>query len=451
MVDEVGQRTKPGRRDRQEVDIRHAVYSSGTASLCGAISAATSPRNAAQSNALQSQIVSTAFTRSLHALGADRFRLSATTLGLATLILGGWGAWGAMARVSLYEVTDKARLEVDRAIYPVEAPIAGEVTDVWLTMGREVKPGDALFEIEADSAQLQLQEERARLGTVSPEIRALFDQVEAEQNALNDEQKQYDATIEEARAEMRVAESPAQYASEDEKRLKSLFKQGLIAEREYSKGRFDAKQKATTVERLRLAVGRLDTERRTKASERRTRIEKLRADVTHLQGQMSTSKKAIERLAYEVTRRTIRATVAGRLGEVAPLRTGAYVTAGQRLGAIVPQGRLAIVAEFPPAAALGRIHSGQPAQLRLQGYPWAQYGSIAAKVASVASEIRNGTVRVELEVSYAPHTVIPMQHGLPGAVEVEVEKITPFALVLRNAGKLLTEPRSAFAEPAAIQ
>ena len=395
--------------------------------------------------------MSTAFTRSLHALGADRFRLSAATLGVAALILGGWGAWAALARVSLFEVTDKARLEVDRAIYPVEAPIAGKVTGVWLTIGREVKPGDALFEIEADSAQFQLQEERARLSTVSPEIRALFDQIDAEQNALSDESKQYDATIEEARAEIRVAESPAQYASEDEKRLQSLFNQGLIAEREYSKGRFDTKQKVTTVERLRLAIGRLDTERRTKASERRTRIEKLRADITHLQGQMNTSQKTIDRLRYEVTRRTIRATVAGRLGEVAPLRTGAFVTEGQRLGAIVPKGRLAVVAEFPAAAAIGRIHRGQPARLRLQGYPWAQYGSISARVSSVASEIRNGTVRVELEVSSAPQPAIPMQHGLPGAVEVEVEKITPFALVLRNAGKLLTEPRSAFADTAAIQ
>jgi len=356
-----------------------------------------------------------------------------------------------MARISLFEVTDKARLEVDRAIYPVEAPISGKVTAAWLAVGREVKPGDALFEIEADSAQLQLQEERARLGTVTPEIRALFDQIDAEQNALNDEQKQYDATIEEARAEIRIAESPAQYATEDEKRLQSLFAQGLIAEREYSKGRFDTKQKTTTVERLRLAIGRLDTERRTKASERRTRIEKLRADVTHLQGQMSTSKKTIDRLSYEVTRRTIRATVAGRLGEVAPLRTGAYVTEGQRLGAIVPQGRLAVVAEFPAAAAIGRIRRGQPAQLRLQGYPWAQFGSITARVASVASEIRDGTVRVELEVSAAPQSAIPMQHGLPGAVEVEVERIAPFALVMRNAGKMLTEPRSAFAETAVTQ
>ncbi len=395
--------------------------------------------------------MSTAFTRSLHALGADRFRVSAATLGVAALILGGWGSWAALAHVSLFEVTDKARLEVDRAIYPVEAPIAGKVTAEWLTVGREVKPGDALFEIEADAAQLQLQEERARLGTVTPEIRALVDQIESEQTALNDEQKQYDATIEEARAEMRVAESPAQYASEDEKRLQSLYNQGLIAEREYSKGRFDTKQKATTVERLRLAIARLETERRTKASERRTRIEKLRADVTHLEGQMSTSKRTIDRLAYEVTRRTIRATVAGRLGEVAPLRTGAYVAEGQRLGAIVPQGRLAVVAEFPPAAAIGRIHRGQPARLRLQGYPWAQYGSISAKVASVASEIRNGTVRVELEVTSAAQPNIPMQHGLPGAVEVEVESITPVALVLRNAGKLLTEPRSAFAETAAAQ
>ena len=69
----------------------------------------------------------------------------------------------------------------------------------------------------------------------------------------------------------------------------------------------------------------------------------------------------------------------------------------------------------------------------------------------MASEIRNGTVRVDLQVSGTPQTAIPMQHGLPGSIEVEVEKITPVALVLRNAGKLLTEPRSAFADTVATQ
>jgi HlyD family secretion protein len=136
--------------------------------------------------------------------------------------------------------------------------------------------------------------------------------------------------------------------------------------------------------------------------------------------------------------------VAGRLGEVAVLRTGAFLQEGDKLGAIVPLGKLRVVAEFPPPAALGRIRPGQAARLRLQGFPWTQYGSIRSTVESVAGEIRDGRVRVELGIDPDPASPIPEQHGLPGTVEVEVERVSPATLVLRAAGRLVTAPRSIF-------
>jgi membrane fusion protein (multidrug efflux system) len=103
-----------------------------------------------------------------------------------------------------------------------------------------------------------------------------------------------------------------------------------------------------------------------------------------------------------------------------------------------------VIAEFVPAAALGRVKAGQPARLRLTGFPWAQYGSVGAAVSSVGSEIRDGKVRVELTVRPEAASRIPAQHGLPGSVEVEVERISPAYLMLRAAGRFLSEPRESF-------
>jgi|SRR6266540_2399427 len=77
---------------------------------------------------------------------------------------------------------------------------------------------------------------------------------------------------------------------------------------------------------------------------------------------------------------------------------------------------------------------------RLNGFPWTQYGTIAATVASVANEIRDGRVRVELTVHPDPTSPIPFQHGLPGAVEVAVDRVSPATLLLRLAGKFLVRP-----------
>jgi hypothetical protein len=83
------------------------------------------------------------------------------------------------------------------------------------------------------------------------------------------------------------------------------------------------------------------------------------------------------------------------------------------------------------------VRPGQPALLRLQGFPWAQYGTVSAQVARVAGEIRDGKVRVELTLSSAPPSRIPFQHALPGSVEVEIDRISPAALILRSAGDLI--------------
>ena len=116
------------------------------------------------------------------------------------------------------------------------------------------------------------------------------------------------------------------------------------------------------------------------------------------------------------------------------------VREGDRLAAVVPRGELQVVADFLPPSALGRIRPGQPARLRLEGFPWTQYGSLAATVSRVASEVRNGRIRVELSVDSNGASPIPLQHGLPGTVEVEVERVSPATLVLRAAGKLLARP-----------
>jgi membrane fusion protein (multidrug efflux system) len=54
----------------------------------------------------------------------------------------------------------------------------------------------------------------------------------------------------------------------------------------------------------------------------------------------------------------------------------------------------------------------------------------------VAGEVQDGTVRVELAVGPDAARRIPLQHGLPGSVEVWVERLSPAALLLRQAGRL---------------
>src|SRR5262249_48761572 len=126
------------------------------------------------------------------------------------------------------------------------------------------------------------------------------------------------------------------------------------------------------------------------------------------------------------------------------VRVGSVVRAAERLGAVVPSGRPQVVAHFP-VAVVERIHPGQPARVRLEGFPWTQYGTLTATVAEVGNEPSEGQVRVELVLTAGSASPIPIGHGLPGSVEVEVERVSPAVLVLRSAGQWLAIRRAATA------
>jgi membrane fusion protein (multidrug efflux system) len=195
------------------------------------------------------------------------------------------------------------------------------------------------------------------------------------------------------------------------------------------------------VQSLKLAASRLESEQQKNDNDRTAQINRLEGEIVRLESEKSTASRTVERLTHEAGRRVVRAPVARRLGEVEILRNGAFVNEGEKLATVVPQGAIRLVGEFLPLAALGRIRGGQRATFRLHGFPWAQYGAIDAAVVSTGREVRDGRVRVELSVVRAA-ALIPLQHGLPGTLEIHVEDLTPAELVLRAAGRMIAAQRT---------
>lgn len=378
------------------------------------------------------------FSRSTRSLNADSYRRSTFGIIAVLLVLAAWIVWLFAARVSLYEVTTAARLEVDSAAHPVESPVSGRVIATYLEMGKQTRAGDVLVELDGKSERLQLNEEQTQLATLSAQLGALRDEIAAETRALGQAEQAMPVALAQARARHQEAEAAARQATEEVKQLTKLNAQGLVSDLVLLRGKAEAEKTRSAADALQLEASRLEKDEGAKATDRQVRIESLKRQVALLEGDTATRQATIERLQHEIDRRLIRAPATGKLGEIAELRVGSVVREGDKLGAVLPEGTIRAVAEFLPSAALGRIRSGQPARLRLEGFPWAEYGGLRATVANVASEPRDGHVRVELTVNADASSPIPMQHGLPGTVEVEVERVSPASLMLRAAGKRLT-------------
>ena len=384
--------------------------------------------------------MATPFSRTLRALEAER-SVGWLSASISAMLLVLWLGWSVYARISLYASTDIARLESSAASHPVATQAEGIVLRSRLSVGERVNLGDVLVELDAEPQRLALAQAQSRLDALRPVIAAVRDEIVSQQKALAGERDTRASVLAEQAAVVREGEVALKLAEEDARRLERLLAGGLIPTRDYAEARGHVERQTATAEALRSRMKALEPEFRVRESDRQARVDRLHNDLRLLERDVANELATTRRAQNEIELRVVRSPITGQISEAVDLRPGAVLRFGDRVGSVVPGGPLKVVAQFEPGDALGRIRTGQPAYLRLRGFPSAQYGSVQASVMRVADEPRDGKIRVELALGEVPPS-LPVQHGLPGDVFVQVERVRPATLVLRTVGGFLTRPMS---------
>lgn len=382
------------------------------------------------------------YEQTMRAFAAERPRRAVLAWLACGTFAAAWLCWFFATGVTVHAVSDRARLEVADAPSGVDSPAAGEVLTTSLMLGREVKKGDILLELDPRRERLQLEQEQLHLAAVTAKSEALHAEVATRVAALAQSAAAARDSLDAARARAREAREAADFAADNEARIRKLAADGVSPLVEVKKAASEHQRLEASAAARDADIRSIDGEAKAAASAARADIERLDVEAAELAGAITASRSATARLELEIDRHVLRAPVSGRLADVVSLHAGSYVPEGQRLAVIVPQGRVQVIAEFAPSPVLGRVRPGQRAELHLDGFPWAQYGVLAATVHRVDSEVRDGTIRVELDLDEADAGRSIVQHGLPGSVTVNVEEVTPAILLLRAAGVMLS-PASA--------
>jgi multidrug resistance efflux pump len=386
---------------------------------------------------ISSAIMSGFFNRSLRSLEADGSRLSLVGILTVAALLSGWGVWFFGVPVTVVEVSEHARLEAGQTAHPVAAPVGGLVVENRLVLGREVAQGEVLITLDTRALELSLAEKKASIAAIDQRLGPIADEIAAQRKTLRDAEALSRARRAEALAHLREAETGEQFAASEEERQRQLSLKGFISEADLSRSESERNVRGAEADAARSVVARIEAEGQGRESELRGQLARLERDMAGFMGQRTTEEAGVASLAHAIELRRVRAPIAGQLGEIAVLPPGTVLKEGDKIGAVVPAGQFRIIAEFPPAVAFGRIRPGQEARLRLDGFPWVQFGDIKGRVESVASEPRDGSARVEISVLPNAESSIPLQHGLPGVVEIDVEHARPSSLVLRAVGQAL--------------
>src|SRR5262249_14524982 len=128
------------------------------------------------------------FSRTLRALEAEG-RGSCVPALAVLVLLGSWTAWGALAQVPLWEVTETARLEVDSAAHPLTAVVGGRVVQTELRLGQEVRAGEVVLVLDTESERRALDEKQTRRRALGERLTALRREIQVERGALEVSQR----------------------------------------------------------------------------------------------------------------------------------------------------------------------------------------------------------------------------------------------------------------------
>jgi multidrug resistance efflux pump len=376
------------------------------------------------------------FSRTFRALEAEPEARSRVAMCVAVALLLAWGLWFARAHLVVYATSATARIEVTRATHPVDVPVAGRIVSMNVRLDQVAREGDVLAQLDDQVEQLQLAQARAREQGLGPQVDATRVEIAAEERALGDVSNTQNAAIAGAAARIREATVSAALAKDEALRADKLHASGSISDVEAIRAQADSDQKAASQAAALSDVLKLQHQYRTDHDDRGTRLASLALDAAKLEADLANVKATIATLEHDIVRRRVLAPASGRIGEIGNVQPGSVVKEGERIATIVSTGELHVIAQYAPAEALGLVHAGQTARVRLEGFPWTEYGEVKARVTDVARELRDGQARVELEVLNASPR-IPLQHGMPGTVQIELEQATPMELVLRAAGRLV--------------
>lgn len=293
--------------------------------------------------------------------------------------------------------------------------------------------------MDDEPQRLKLAEKRARREGVVAQLDPIGREITSRSATLQEAAEAGRMRIDEANARFLEAKAIADLRALEAKRSVTLKKEGFVTVEEVERTTATAKAARATTEALERARARAEAEYKSQTSAIAGEIAALERQQGALRAEQATLEAELKTLEREIAYRKIRSPIAGRIGEVFGLRTGAFVDGGDIVATVVPTGNLRAVAEFS-LSSVGRLEAGQSARMRLDAFPWTEFGTIPAEVHAIATEAKNGRVRVELALGSASNSAIPIQHGLTGLAIVEVEQVAPWTLVLRAAGHRISRP-----------
>ena len=273
-------------------------------------------------------------------------------MGTATFAI----SWLALAKTDEV-VTVKGKLEPIGSVQVIQLPMGGIASEILVKDGEEVKAGQILMQLDAETTQ-------QRLDSLKESQALKKSQLELKKTELS----QYLILND---VESKMLKRNLQLQEEVLLRYENLFKLGAASELQYLErlnqvAELDGKLSQVLVERL-----------RQKASQDQ-QIQQLKSELEALQTQIT---EASVNLRYQV----LRSPVDGVVFDLQPKGRGYAARETETVMKIVPYETLEAKVEIP-SSQIGFVRVGMPTDLSIDSFPATDFGVLEGRVKSIGSD-----------------------------------------------------------------
>ena len=240
---------------------------------------------------------------------------------------------------------------------PIKAPIAGVVSAIPISEGQLVTPGQVLVQFDPD-----VNEER---------LRSLQRQKDLESQRLSEETQAFEARTDSLNSKLGSLKLTLATEASIVNRMEGLMAQGAIAEVQYL-------QQKNRLQELQSEIAQTEATLREVESESIKSKQQIQRELADLERQLVETSKSKE---YE----SLRAPVKGYVFDLVPSSPGYAASSGETLLKIVPEGTLEAKV-FVTNADVGFLRPKMPAQVRVDAYPFTQYGDIPGELKRIGKQ-----------------------------------------------------------------
>lgn len=189
----------------------------------------------------------------------------------------------------------------------------------------------------------------------------------------------------------------------------------------------ELQQTLAEVARLQAALAQKEAEARRIELESQQQIQQLEVDITQLKAKMAETKNLLATAKTKLKQRFLYAPIDGVVSSLSARNKGAVVQPGQTVAEIAPQNAPLVLSANLPNREAGFVKVGMPVQIKLDAYPYQDYGIISGKVTSISPDAKPDErlgpvyrVKVELDRNYvtANNRRVQFKAGQTGSADI---------------------------------